>query len=331
MKWATVTLGALSLAIIGYSFTMYEPAEVQGRLLPDYMEERIPWVTLTANKVGSGTIAPPDTNIILHIPDSVERITRRVLFARKGETVRYWGYCFPADYERALALNRRGFPGELFLSEAEREARTQKLVQERRRTFSVFENLTTQDLNETQPSPKSYIRHQKEIFYGGETCYLMTESMLQVGTDADDDGLNAAMERGYGSDPRNPDTDGDGVIDGLEVYRSFTHPLQRDSDGDGLIDGIEDANQNGRFDPGETDPTKWDTDRDNLCDGFCKVDKGRVLRGEDLNLNGIVDENEFDPRKTDTNDDGIFDDHEVYLCELQLGKVEECSRQPSAE
>jgi len=36
-----------------------------------------------------------------------------------------------------------------------------------------------------------------------------------------------------------------------------TDPLNPDSDGDRLKDGYEDANQNGKVDPGETDPTIW--------------------------------------------------------------------------
>lgn len=72
--------------------------------------------------------------------------------------------------------------------------------------------------------------------------------------DGDRDGLIDATEiPQYQTDPQNPDTDGDGLKDGLEV-QSGTNPTNRDTDGDGTADGIEDANQNGRIDPGETDP-----------------------------------------------------------------------------
>ena len=39
-----------------------------------------------------------------------------------------------------------------------------------------------------------------------------------------------------GTNPRNPDTDDDGVYDGDEVKQG-TNPLNPDTDGDGLIDG----------------------------------------------------------------------------------------------
>ena|GEM_PF-6927380 len=84
--------------------------------------------------------------------------------------------------------------------------------------------------------------------------------------DTDEDGLINALD---------PDSDNDKVLDGTEVSvttplvgtatgsphfvpdadtESSTDPLMADTDGDGLEDGIEDANQNGRIDPGESDP-----------------------------------------------------------------------------
>lgn len=98
------------------------------------------------------------------------------------------------------------------------------------------------------------------------------------------------------------------------VFRSTTDPLNPDTDGDGLLDGVEDSNKNGwvdgdgkampllatreqyqlhrpnigdwpndRIDPWETwqetSPTSADSDGDGLLDGF----------GEDVNLNGRTD------------------------------------------
>lgn len=323
LQWATATLGTLSLALVAYGFSQNssESFSLEGRLLPDHMREQSKWVTINANRIMSGTTIPASTNTIIHIPEQITRISRRVLFGRKGENIRYWGYCFPHNLEEADQNNRRGFPGDLFLSEAERAHRRQQLINEQRRTFSVFENLTEQDLNEVQSKSQARIRHQVEIFEGGTTCYVMTEKSLPVGADMDNDGLNSALERGYGSDPKNPDTDGDGILDGLEVMRLHSHPTKRDSDGDGLIDGIEDKNRNGIIEIGETNPIEWDTDRDGLCDGLCKVNKGQDLRGEDKNLNGEYepDLNEYDPLKKDSDGDGILDDHEVYLCVIGGG------------
>lgn len=321
LKWATTTLGALSLTLIIYGFSQSADGDLEGRLLPDHLQNRTEWVTITSQQILSGATIPADTNVIIHIPEEVTKIYRKVLFGRTGDTVRYWGYCFPANLQEAADNPRQGFPGDLFLSEAERAYRRRELMEQRRRTFSIYKNLTEDDLNETQNALASRIRHKLEIFTGGSTCYVMTEKSLPVGVDTDGDELNNALERGYGSDIRNPDTDGDGILDGMEVFRDQTHPTKRDTDGDGIIDGIEDANRNGRFDPGETLPTEWDTDRDGLCDGLCKVNKGQDLRGEDKNLNGIYepDQGEYDPRTNDSDGDGILDEHEVYLCVLGGG------------
>jgi hypothetical protein len=57
--------------------------------------------------------------------------------------------------------------------------------------------------------------------------------------DPDDDQLLSADEANLGTDPSNPDSDGDGLKDGHEVYFHRTDPLQADSDGDGGDDGWE--------------------------------------------------------------------------------------------
>lgn len=72
---------------------------------------------------------------------------------------------------------------------------------------------------------------------------------LDPGEDKNDDGT---LERGE-TDPGNPDTDGDGIFDGVEIAAG-TDPLNKDSDGDGKTDGDEDPNRNGKVDPGESDP-----------------------------------------------------------------------------
>ncbi|NWF69257.1 MAG: protein kinase [Chloroflexi bacterium] len=55
-------------------------------------------------------------------------------------------------------------------------------------------------------------------------------------SDTDGDGLNAAREAEFGTDPLNPDTDGDGLSDGVEVIQFDTDPLNPDSDSDGVPD-----------------------------------------------------------------------------------------------
>jgi thiol-disulfide isomerase/thioredoxin len=78
--------------------------------------------------------------------------------------------------------------------------------------------------------------------------------------DWDGDGLTNAEERELGTDPRNADTDGDGLDDGIEVNVIGTDPLLPDTDDDGLLDGAEVLQHN-------TDPLHPDTDRDGFLDG----------------------------------------------------------------
>ena len=86
--------------------------------------------------------------------------------------------------------------------------------------------------------------------------------------DADGDGVDNSTELELGLDPFNPDSDGDGLMDGIEVHgQNPTHPLSSDTDGDGLSDGEEDTNANGIRDANETDPSNADSDGDGVSDG----------------------------------------------------------------
>lgn len=86
---------------------------------------------------------------------------------------------------------------------------------------------------------------------------LQPGSLALAGTDSDGDGLSNAQEFQRGSNPRNADTDGDGLLDSAE---SIANALNADSDGDGLSDGAEVSAAI------PTNPNLADTDGDGVSD-----------------------------------------------------------------
>jgi hypothetical protein len=79
--------------------------------------------------------------------------------------------------------------------------------------------------------------------------------------DTDADGLANTQETVLGTDPNNPDSDGDGLKDGDEVLIYTTDPRNRDSDGDILSDFDEVTTY-------KTNPSLADTDSDGIGDGL---------------------------------------------------------------
>lgn len=61
----------------------------------------------------------------------------------------------------------------------------------------------------------------------------------QEAQDSDKDDLTDDQESQLGTDPRNPDMDGDGFSDGDEVKKYRTDPKKADTDGDGYSDAQE--------------------------------------------------------------------------------------------
>jgi hypothetical protein len=148
---------------------------------------------------------------------------------------------------------------------------------------------------------------------------------LVVALDADGDRMADALETFLGTNPRDRDSDDDGVIDGDEQQFSddtdgdgLINALDADSDDDGVFDGTElgvtmpsiDTNENKKAFAPDADPAtrssplSADTDRGGKKDGF-----------EDVNLNGRVDPGETNPLLgtddmgaiADTDSDGLPD------------------------
>jgi len=104
--------------------------------------------------------------------------------------------------------------------------------------------------------------------------------------DEDNDGLSNGEEQIRGTNPLNPDTDGDLLPDGYEVNTVGSDPTTNDTDGDNLTDYWE---HNFTF----TLPNDPDSDDDGLNDG------------KEVNETGT------DPFKPDTDDDGLWDKFEL--------------------
>jgi len=95
--------------------------------------------------------------------------------------------------------------------------------------------------------------------------------------DSDGDRLPDTQENRIGTNPFDPDTDGDELTDGEEVLDYFTNPLEPDTDWDGLRDGEEVHRYT-------TDPNDRDTDDGGVSDGHEVLDDGtdpRVGHGAD--------------------------------------------------
>jgi len=164
-----------------------------------------------------------------------------------------------------------------------------------------------------------------DIKVGGNDSYWsiglsMTAFLNPVDDDIDKDSLLNDEEVKLGTDPRNPDTDGDGLRDGAEVRRYHTDPLNKDTDGDGLNDGEEVFTF-------RTDPLNKDTDGDGLTDG----DEVHTYHTDPLNKDtdgdGCTDGEEVltfhtDPLRQDTDGDGLKDCDEVRTYKTDPLKVD---------
>ena len=115
----------------------------------------------------------------------------------------------------------------------------------------------------------------------------------------------------YFTDPTNPDTDGDEVLDGVEilVYLNYIDPLDPDTDDDGLLDGEEIYDYN-------TSPFDPDTDNDLLLDGEEILTYGTNPIDADTDNDGLLDGAEVFthntlPNDVDTDDDFLQDGTEL--------------------
>lgn len=126
--------------------------------------------------------------------------------------------------------------------------------------------------------------------------------------DRDQDGLTDCEEEAIGSNPFNPDTDGDGLGDFEEVRDYNTNPALGDSDGDGLSDPNE-------VEIYQTDPNLADSDEDGLSDFDEIIEHRSNPNLADSDGDGLSDADEVlvgsSPNRRDSDNDGLDDAREV--------------------
>ena len=129
--------------------------------------------------------------------------------------------------------------------------------------------------------------------------------------DPDLDGLGNGREWELGTDPNDPDSDGDGLSDYDEGMVHGTDPLLADTDGDQMPDAWEVAYG--------TRPTLDDADVDDDGDGLTNVQEygfGTWPLQADPDADGLWDGDEIargtDPFDPDSDDDGLSDGAEVW-------------------
>ncbi|MFO0750756.1 MAG: choice-of-anchor Q domain-containing protein [Myxococcota bacterium] len=140
--------------------------------------------------------------------------------------------------------------------------------------------------------------------------------------DDDNDTLSDVAEAQAQTNPKDADTDDDGLSDGQELLVIGTNPKDADTDDDGIDDGTEfglttpNKDTAGAFQPDvdpatTTDPKNPDTDGDGVKDG-----------DEDTNHNGKVDKDATPPEGNpndptdglqDTDGDGLIDREEILI------------------
>lgn len=143
---------------------------------------------------------------------------------------------------------------------------------------------------------------------------LSTPGNDESGVDTDGDGLTNLQEQSAGSNPRNADSDGDGLSDSAEFLTHHTNPLVADTDGDGMTDKQEtDANY---------DPLDPDMDRDGMPDGWENAhglapqdSTGDDGADGDPDNDGLSNIDEYlngtNPNLPDSDGDGVSDGVEV--------------------
>ena len=172
--------------------------------------------------------------------------------------------------------------------------------------------------NEKIGDIQAAIIHEGAYYVAGRNAsgeYSYKLHIMRLEMDSDLDGLGDLTEENIGTDPYNPDTDGDGMPDGWEVIQGL-NPL---NSGDAIDDPDCDGLSNLEEYQHHTNPAKNDTDEDGLPDGWEVVwglDPTNPEDAEDdADGDGLSNIEEYhygtNPRDPDTDNDGYDDGYEV--------------------
>ncbi len=136
-----------------------------------------------------------------------------------------------------------------------------------------------------------------------------TSTTVKPRIDKDGDGLTDEEEKAYGTNPKSPDSDKDGLIDSDEINIYHTNPSAADSDGDGSSDFDE-------LKKHHTDPNHRDSDRDGLGDRVELRETHTNPLRPDTDGDGLSDGDEVvryhtNPMRRDSDGDGLSDGAEV--------------------
>lgn len=163
----------------------------------------------------------------------------------------------------------------------------------------------------------SYCSWDRDMVYEGMALSFVTGyGSDPTIADTDEDGIADGAEiHTYGSDPRLADTDDDGLSDAQEIPlgTALNNP---DSDGDGLLDGWEVANSLNPLSAAGDDGASADLDGDGLTN-LQEQSAGSNPRSADTDGDGLSDSSELtlgtNPTLADTDSDGLSDGEEQTI------------------
>lgn len=176
------------------------------------------------------------------------------------------------------------------------------------------------------------VRFGKDFYSGINNTILDTVMVSDISLifldyekDSDGDEIPDVFENEYGTNPKQKDTDEDGLTDYEELFVTLTDPLVYDSVISGVADVDADIDGDGFTNKQElemgTDPYFIDTDFDGINDDEeisvyktnpiePDTDKDTLSDGDELTLG-------LNPLKKDSDDDGIEDSEEIITQEVQ--------------